>query len=141
MKKDNLVCSNIIEKVACKAAFLILFIFFCEIWALAQETPRLPSGQEPGAQAERYKYDSERAKKYLEYKTPKAPKIEIEKEKVRPEIEGPSFILKEVNVTGSTEFKRQDFEFIYKPYIGKSVTFTDIETIANMIELEYKKKG
>ncbi len=101
----------------------------------------LPSGQEPGAQAERYKYDVEKEKKRLEYKKPKAPKIEVEKEKVKPVSEGPSFILKEVNVTGSIVFKPQDFRQIYEPYLNKKVTFQDMQAVSGKIESKYKEKG
>ncbi len=122
-----------------KSLIVLLLFFFCHYsYVLAAD---LPSGQEPGAQAERYKYDVEKEKKRLEYKKPKAPKIEVEKEKVKPVSEGPSFILKEVNVTGSIVFKPQDFRQIYEPYLNKKVTFQDMQAVSGKIESKYKEKG
>jgi hemolysin activation/secretion protein len=131
------------KKVFFISVSVISFLFLSSHNILAQAPPpQNPSpGQEPGAQAERYKYDVEKERKRLEYKKPKAPKIEIEEEKVKPAVEGPSFILKEVNVTGSTIFKPQDFRQIYGPYIGKKVTFQDMEAVSGKIESKYKEKG
>jgi hemolysin activation/secretion protein len=117
---------------------MVLFILTCGSQAYAQNPP---PGQEPAAQAERYKYDVEKEKKALEYKKPKPPKIEIEKEKVRPPSEGPSFILKEVKITGSTVFKPEDFRKTYKPYLNKKVTFQDMQDVSAKIESMYREKG
>ncbi|MCK9603973.1 MAG: hypothetical protein M0R66_06425 [Candidatus Omnitrophica bacterium] len=119
-------------------AFAVSFLFLSSQNVLAQNPP---PGQEPGAQAERYKYDVEKEKKELEYKKLKAPKIEVEKEKARPVAEGPSFILKDVKVLGSTVFKPQDFRKIYEPYLGKKVTFRDMQAVTEKIEAKYKEKG
>ena len=101
----------------------------------------VPPGQEPGAQAERYKYDVDKEKQRLEHKTPKAPDIKIEKEKAMPVEGGVSFELKEIRVTGSTIFKQQDFRKIYEPYLGKKVTFSDLDAISKKIEFKYNEKG
>jgi len=124
-----------------KLTITILSLFIVLALSVMAHAQTPPPGQEPGAQAERYKYDAEKEKKALEYKKPKPPKIEIEKEKARPVIEGPSFMLKEVNITGSTVFKPQDFQPIYGPYIDKKVTFTEMEDVSAKIESRYKQKG
>lgn len=118
--------------------FVISFLFSSSQNIFAQNPP---PGQEPGAQVERYKYDVEKEKKRLEYKKPKAPKLEVEKEKAKPVSEGPSFILKEVNVIGSTIFKPQDFKAIYELYLNKNVTFQDMDIVSKKIESKYKEKG
>jgi hemolysin activation/secretion protein len=120
-----------------KIILIVSFLCFYS-YALAAD---LPPGQEPGAQAERYRYDVEKEKKSLEYKKPKAAKIEIEKEKVKPAAEGPSFILKEIKVTGSTVFASQDFQPIFNEYINKKVTFQDMQAVSGKIEGKYKEKG
>lgn len=125
-------------KITWMAGFFILFILACSGQVLAQE---LTPGQGSGAEAERYKDDAEKTRKALEYKKPKPPRIEIEQEKAHLVREGPSFVLKKVNVTGATVFDPQDFKPIYGPYIDKEVVFSDVEAVAEKIELEYKKKG
>jgi len=119
---------------------IILPLFFLSLYSYALAADPQP-GQEPGAQAERYKYDVEKEKKRLEYKKPKAPKIEIEKEKAEPAKGGVAFVLKEVKVTGATVFKPQDFREIYESYLNEKVTFYDIDAISKAIESKYKEKG
>jgi len=118
--------------------FLISFLFLSYQNTFAQNPP---PGQESGAQAQRYKEDVEKEKARLQYKKPKAPKIEVEKEKPKPPSAGPSFVLKGVNVTGSTVFKPQDFQPIYQSYLNKKVTFEDMDAISKKIEGKYKGKG
>ena len=118
---------------------IVLFLSLSSLGPIfAQE---IPPGQEPGAQAERYKYDVEKEKERLEYKKPKKPEIEIEKEKIKPAKEGPSFILKEVKITGSTVFKEQELRKIYQPYLDKEVSFSGLQELAAKIEEKYKEKG
>jgi len=118
--------------------FIILYslISYAQIFAADA-----PPGQEPGAQAERYKYDVDKEKQRLEHKTPKAADIKIEGEKAMPAEAGVAFELKEIKVTGSTVFKQQDFRPIYEPYLGKKVTFSDLDAISKKIESKYKEKG
>ena len=122
-----------------KTLIVLFSFFFCfcsHAWAAD-----LPPGQEPGAQAERYKYGVDKEKKKLEYKKPKAPEIKIEKEKAEPAKGGASFVLKEVKVTGATIFKPQDFRQIYESYLNKKVTFQDMQVVSGKIESKYKEKG
>ena len=99
-------------------------------------------GQEPGAQAQRYKEDVEQQKQRLEYKKLKKPEIKVEKEKAEPVKKGgTAFLLKEVKVTGSTIFKERDFQPIYEPYLNKKVTFQDMDMVSKKIESKYKEKG
>ena len=80
---------------------LALFFFCFYSYALAAD---LPPGQEPGAQAERYKYDVDKEKKGLEYKKPKVSEKKMEQGKVEPAKGGASFVLTEVKITGATFF-------------------------------------
>ena len=118
--------------------FIILYsaISYTQIFAADA-----PPGQDPGAQAERYKYDVDKEKQRLEHKIPKAADIKIEREKAVPTEGGVSFELKEIKVTGSTIFKQQDFRQIYEPYLSKKVTFSDLNVISKKIESKYKEKG
>lgn len=126
------------RKTADKAAVILLLIFACNKCVFAQD---IPAGQEPGAQIERYKKDVEREKKRLEYKERKVPEIKVEEEKPKLQIHGPSFVLKEVKITGSTIFKQEAFRGVFEQYLDKKVTFQDIEKIAGNIEAKYKEKG
>ena len=118
--------------------FVISFLFLSQPKAFSQVTP---PGQEPGAQAERYKSDVDKEKKRLEQKKPKAPEIKIEEKKAEPAKGGVSFVLKEVKVIGSTIFKPQDFRQFYEPYLNKKVTFQDMQALSGKIESKYKEKG
>ena len=126
------------------AVFVLLssFVFFSVPSAIAQQPPNIPRSNDPGAQASRFKSEAERSRAKVEKKELKKPQIDIETEKGKPEAEaGPAFMLKDVFVTGSSIFKPEDLKKIYEPYIGKEETFKDIETIAQRIKEEYKKKG
>jgi hemolysin activation/secretion protein len=130
-------------KVAVSSFVLILFSLFLSSIAIAQAPPpRAPSGDNTGAQATRFKDASELEKKRLDYKKPKAPQVEIEEEAKKPPVEGgPSFVLKEVKVTGSTLFEAGHFRKDYESYLDKKVTYQDLNDIAAKIKYEYKKLG
>lgn len=117
---------------------LAVFLLIIPISGFAQDPP---PGQEPGPQAERFKIETERERKRLEEKTSKPPKIEIQpqEEKIIPS--GPTFQLKEVVITGVTSFKPEAFRSVYGPYLGKVISFEDIEVIAKGIENIYNKNG
>ena len=119
---------------------IVSFLVFVPFNAIAQN---IPPGNEPGAQASRFQDTSEQEKNRVSKKKVKAPDIEIakEKEKAPQPPAGPSFILQSVEVTDSTIFKPADFRAAYESYIGKQVTFKDLEDIAEKIKTEYKKRG
>ena len=100
-------------------SFLIIFIFFVASSARAQ-TP--PPGESPEAMGSRYQAEMEKEKKALEKKKVKPPKIEIEKEAKKPVPEGPSFVLKELTVTGATVFTPEELKPLYAPCIDKTVS-------------------
>jgi hemolysin activation/secretion protein len=121
---------------------LILLFLFLSSTLMAQAPPRVPTGDDAGAQATRFKQQSELEKKSFEKKRPKAPEIEIEEEAKKKPVEGgPTFTLNSVNVTGATIFKNEEFKPIYEPYLNKSVSWQDMETITEKIKAEYKKRG
>lgn len=103
----------------------------------------LPPGDQPGAQASRFQTEAEQERMRLEKKKVKRPQIEIEKEDKKPAAAaaGPSFILKDVEITGSTIFKPEGLKPSYEAYLGKEVTFKDLEEIAGTIKAKYKEKG
>jgi hemolysin activation/secretion protein len=118
---------------------LVFFLIFLPFYVLAQD---VSPGEQPSAQGSRFKSESEQNKKRAEKKKAKAPPIEIEKEKERPVSgQGITFVLKSVKITGSTIFEPDDLSFAYKNYIGKQVTFNELEEIASAIKSLYKKKG
>ena len=121
---------------------LVLVSFFMPAISLA-DPPQIPSGSGAGSQASRFQTETQLEKNKFEKKKPKAPEIEMQKEEEKkPSAEaGPAFILKDVKVTGSTLFKAEHFRPIYEPYIGKKVSLQDIQTIADNIKAEYKKRG
>ena len=122
-------------------AFFIIF-FSAFGFPLLVRAQNIPPGAQPGAQGSRFKAESEQEKKRVEKKKVQAPQIEIEKEKAKPAAEqGPSFILKNIQITGSTILKTDDLRPAYESYIGKSVTFKDLEDIAAAIKAMYKKRG
>lgn len=125
--------------------FLLIFLFFsffAASTAVAQPPPNIPTGDQAGAQAKRFQTESEMEKRALEKKKPKKPEIQIEEEKAKPvEGAGPSFVLKDVKVTGATIFKAEDFRPLYEQFLDKTVSWQDITDITEKIKSQYKKKG
>ena len=123
-----------------KSAIFLLPVFFIFSSIIPSVRAQEPPGSEPGAQTERFQTEAEKEKARLEKKELKKPQIEIEEEKEKPAA-GPAFVLKEVNVTGSSVFKPEDFRSAYEHYIDKEVTFEDLQAIVEKIKEKYKKKG
>ncbi|MCX5666950.1 MAG: hypothetical protein NTY34_01370 [Candidatus Omnitrophica bacterium] len=122
--------------------FIVVSIFLSSTSIAQAPPPRAPSGDSPGAQASRFKEESELEKSRLERKKPKAPQIDIEEEAKKSAIEGgPSFILNDVKVTGSTIFSPDHLRGAYEPYLGKKVTYRDIDDIVTKVRSEYKRLG
>ena len=122
--------------------FFFLFIITIIIFPFKAIAQNLPPSDQPGAQGSRFKAESEQGKKRLEKEKVQAPQIAIEKEKAKPSLEqGPSFVLKNVKITGFTIFKLEDLQPVYESYIGKLVTFKNLEDIAAGIKARYKQKG
>ena len=109
-------------------------------------TPKLtlaqvPPGSDIGAQGQRFSKESKETQKNLQQKEVTPPKIKVEEPKSQAIPEGVSFTLKEVTVTGSTIFKPEVFTPIYSPYLGKTVTYKDLEEIMTKIMAKYKALG
>ncbi|MCX5709192.1 MAG: hypothetical protein NT088_00435 [Candidatus Omnitrophica bacterium] len=115
-----------------------MFLLLLPVFAFAQN---IPPGQEPGAESERFRKESEQKKIDLEKKKAKAPEIQVEEEKAPPTPEGQSFLLNDVKVTGSTIFKPEDFKPLYENFIGKKVTYRELDFIINKIKDKYKGKS
>ena len=120
------------------SAFLVLSIF-CSASTIA--LAQVPPGSDIGASAERFRKESEQTQKEFQQKKPEAPKIKVEEPAPQPVPEGVSFTLKEVTVTGSTLFKPEVFTPIYSPYLGKKITYKDLEDIMTKIKAKYKALG
>ena len=117
--------------------FVIFLLFILLPLQAKAENP--PSGDEAGAQAERFKAQAEREREKLQKKA-KPSKVEIE-EKKTPVPHRSAFILKRVKLIGNTIFKSEDFRPIYEPYLSKQVTFDDLEVIVEKINKKYEQKG
>ena len=117
--------------------FLPLFLF---IFSPAQaQTP--PPGQEPGAQISRFLEELRQKREAIEKKKVKPPEIKLEEKKEKPAAEKLSFVLEGVNVSGATLYKPEDFLPIYRAYLGKKITFREIQAIVDKIKAKYKDKG
>lgn len=110
--------------------------------AFSQQPPPVPSGQDTSAQAQRFETEVEQKKRAIERKKPKAPEIQVEEPTAPPSAEESIvFTLTDVTVTGCTEFKPEEFRPLYEPYLGKQVSFKDLQDIAEKIKAKYHEKG
>lgn len=125
---------RLLRQVSVVVSFLL---FFC----LQVHAQNPPPGSDAGAQAQRYRTGVDDEKKRLEFKKPKTPDITIEEEPQAPSEEGVSFVLKEIDISGSTVFTREDFQSLYRSFIGHSVTFADLDNVISLIKAKYKEKG
>ena len=103
--------------------------------------PRPPSGDGPGAQAQRFSEGAKRMYDMVTKKPVKVPEPEAPQVVKKPIAEGVSFTLKSLKVSGATVFDPKEFEPDYRPYLGQKVSLKDLETIAGKIEARYKEKG
>ncbi|MCX7927481.1 MAG: BamA/TamA family outer membrane protein [Candidatus Omnitrophica bacterium] len=115
--------------------FLIFSFFSCPV--IAQN---LPVSTKAGSEASRFKKEIEEEKKRIEREKPMSPSIKVEERPVLKK-EGVVFLLKEVIITGSTIFSKEDFYPNYEKYLGKEVTFSELEEIVEQIKALYRKKG
>ncbi|MBF0523213.1 MAG: ShlB/FhaC/HecB family hemolysin secretion/activation protein [Candidatus Omnitrophica bacterium] len=119
--------------------------FFCAVAALVFTSQNIfadniPVGQSSGAEAQRFKDQTERLRKMLEAGV-KPPYVYVPPKEEKPAGPNVPFILKEVTVTGSTIFKSQELALVYQPYLNKEVAIKDLNDIAKKIEEMYAKKG
>lgn len=118
---------------------LLSFIFCVAIFPLSAAVAER-AGEDVAAQAERYWQDTEKRKEAGKEKA-RLPEIEVEREKEVPAAKGLSFVLKDVIITGSTVFKTDYFRPVYQPYLGKKVSFKELEEISAKVRASYKEKG
>jgi hemolysin activation/secretion protein len=117
---------------------ILLIGLFVSNLALAAE---LPPGEEAGAEAARFEKVIKEREKALEKKKVVAPEVEVKKEEARPAAVAVTFILTKVVIKGAKVLRPEDLRPLYTPYIGKKVTFQDIESVIEKIKLNYKEKG
>jgi len=115
---------------------LFLSLFTCRV-SLAQHVPK---GDEAGAASARFDSDVRKAEKAVSQKR-KAPELEVKEEKAPPVPAGPAFLVSDIKITGNTIFKTEELASLYKGYLGKEVTFGDLQAVADKIKDKYKAKG
>lgn len=96
-------------------------------------------GDESGPQAERFIAQTERDLENLQKKA-KPPKVEIEETKAAAP-QGPAFVLQGVKLVGNGIIGTGELEPVYEPYLGKQVTFNDLQIIVEKIKKKYERKG
>lgn len=129
---------NMVKIGACIA---LIFLFSPALPVLLLADP-IPPGAEPGAEGTRFQTGVDREKQALEKKKKVTAPIEMEKEKEKPSVpEGTVFTLKELKITGTSIFTQEELKQAYESYIDKSITFKDLEDIADKIKSMYKKIG
>ena len=72
--------------------------------------------------------------------TKKTPKKQ-NKNKIKQSIENNIFLIKNINIKGSTLLKKYEIHYIKKPYINKQLSNTDIYNLIQDIQNYYAKKG
>lgn len=99
-----------------------------------------PSQDDIGARSRIIEKELERMEKEFK-KIPPVSQIEIQKEKKEIPPTQMTFLLKNIKIAGSTIFSQQDFYPLYKDYLNKEITFSDLEEIVNKINLKYQNAG
>ena len=107
---------------------------------MASPANAAPVNQILGAQSERFNHQVEQDRKRLEEKSVTRPKVKS-KTQQEPVAASPSFILKEIHITGMTVFNPDDFKVFYQSLIGTTVSLKEIQIIADQIKAKYKRKG
>ncbi len=79
------------------------------------------------------------AEERLAPKPEKPPEIEEEPEK--PEVEGPKFFIKKINLTGCVTVPSSEFQAIVEKYENKEISIEGLNVLAKEIEREYLRKG
>ena len=74
------------------------------------------------------------------YKPPKKPP-KIEEEIEAPAAEGPTFLIKKINLVGVQSFTPEDFAPIVEKYENRDVSLSELKILAKEIEREYLRKG
>jgi len=120
---------------------ILITLIACLILGHQAYAQNVPPGDEAGADATRFQREVKLKQKALEKKKPEPPKIEIEEPEKKSETKGLSFILTDLTITGTTAFKPKDFKPLYESYIGKKISFADLNAIAAAIKAKYKEKG
>jgi hemolysin activation/secretion protein len=120
---------------------LLLFVSSGTLFA-ANPPPNLPSGQDAGSQAKRFRDESADVELRATRKREKAQKVEVPEQKEQPlPSDAVSFVLTDIKITGATLFKSEDLQSIYQPYLQKKVSFKDLQIIAETIKAKYHAKG
>jgi len=128
------ICRRIIS-----ATIVVTAVGVCS--ALSVNAQDIPSGDSAGAQGERFEKASEIREKAVDEKV-KKPEIEMgEEAEQKPAPEGPSFLLKKVEITGSSLFTDEELMRVYGPYLGKTQSFGDLVKLADKIKGSYREKG
>ena len=102
--------------------------------------PPISSGADLNAQAERFQQEYSMEKRAREQAISKA-LMEYEAAAKAPVAPGPTFILRDIHLTGVTIVGPEHLSFIWKPFLGKRVNFKDINDIVRLINRVYQDLG
>ncbi|MDD5085081.1 MAG: ShlB/FhaC/HecB family hemolysin secretion/activation protein [Candidatus Omnitrophica bacterium] len=131
-----------IRKILRSIALAAILSFVSLKPVFSQNPPPVPSGQDTSAQAQRFETEVEQKKRAIERKKPKAPEIEVEEPTAPPSAEETIvFTLSDITVTDCTVFKPEELRPLYESYLGKQVSFKEIQEIADKIKAKYHEKG
>jgi len=101
----------------------------------------VPPGQQAGVQAQRFKEESLLKKESFEQKIPRAVEMAAPEKPSGTMAESVSFVLQDIVISGSTTFEAWDLKPEYASYLGKKITFKELNLIVGKIEARYKAKG
>lgn len=117
---------------------VVLTVLACkDVWA---DVPPIPTGQDLTAQAERFRQEYSVERRSREQNISKA-LVQTEEYEKKAATPGVSFVLNAVHLNGTTIFPSAKLSFIWKPYLGKQVNFTDLHNIVKLIKRVYKDLG
>ncbi len=119
---------------------IIVLLFVCVFLKSTVAHALPPPGQGLEAQAERFRQEYSLERQVRDKKRAK-PSIEFKEKEQKPVTPGPSFQLKAIKLTGTTILEPARFKFIWEPFIGKKVNFTDINGIVTQIKRLYVELG
>ncbi len=76
------------------------------------------------------------------FKPTEKPEIVVdEKTETPPGEEGPEFLVKKINIEGSTLFKESDFSEYLKEYEGQKVSFGKLRKLVQLVTNHYRSRG
>jgi len=119
----------------------LIFLVCCAGCLPSPARAEQQAGNEVGAAGARLEKEVEGRRKEFAPRKEKPAKVEFAPPAAKPAERAVSFTLTDVTVTGATVLTRKTVRAIYQPYLGKIVTFQDLETIISRIKARYAARG